>query len=216
MTGYSEWLQGGNSVFGFDPDMIFRIPALLVALTLHEYAHARAAVWLGDNTPRYHGRLTLNPVAHLDPWGLIMLWLFKFGWAKPVPINPSNFDNYRKGTILVSFAGPAANLLIAVTSLLLLFLLERTSLQSVMTGKLLVNMYYLNLGFAFFNLLPIPPLDGSKIVSSLLPARLSYKFDKLEPYGMIIMVALLYLGIIGLVLGPIMSVFTSILYLFLS
>ncbi len=91
-------------MFGFDADMIFRIPALLIALTVHEYAHARAAVTLGDPTPRLLGRLTLNPVAHLDPLGLIMLWLFKFGWAKPVPINPNYFKNYRQDMLIVSLA----------------------------------------------------------------------------------------------------------------
>lgn len=204
-------------MFGFNPDMIFTIPALLIALTFHEYAHARVAVWLGDNTPLYQGRVTLNPIAHLDPWGLIMLWLFKFGWAKPVPINPNNFDNYRQGTMLVSFAGPAANILMAILSVILLLFLEKTSLLSITAFKLLAYNYQFNLGFALFNLLPVPPLDGSKIVSSLLPYRLSYMFDKIEPYGFFILMFLLYFNIIGFIFTPIMSVFSlnTILHLFL-
>jgi len=147
-------LEEQTYVIGFDPDMIFRIPALLITLTIHEYAHARTAVALGDPTPRVLGRLTLNPIAHLDPMGLIMMWLFKFGWAKPVPINPGNFRDGKRGTILV------------------------------------------------FNLLPLPPLDGSKVVSSLLPGRQSYAFERLEPYGPWILLALVYLGVIGIVTRP--------------
>ncbi|CUH94066.1 putative membrane protein [Propionispora sp. 2/2-37] len=204
-------------MFGFNPDMIFTIPALLIALTFHEYAHARVAVWLGDNTPLYQGRVTLNPIAHLDPWGLIMLWLFKFGWAKPVPINPNNFDNYRQGTMLVSFAGPAANIIMAILSVILLVFLDKVSLLSLTAFKLIAYNYQFNLGFALFNLLPVPPLDGSKILSSLLPYRLSYLFDKIEPYGFFILMFLLYFNIIGFIFTPIMSVFSlnTILHLFL-
>ena len=101
-------------MFGFGPDMLYRIPALLMALTIHEYAHARVAVALGDPTPKVLGRVTLNPLSHLDPVGLIMLWLVQFGWAKPVPINPNNFADWKRGTRLVSLAGPVANILLSL------------------------------------------------------------------------------------------------------
>ena len=96
----------------FGPDMIFRLPALLIALTIHEYAHARVAVALGDPTPKFQGRLTLNPIAHLDPIGLIMLWLVQFGWAKPVEVNARNFKNWDKDMMWVALAGPGSNILI--------------------------------------------------------------------------------------------------------
>jgi Zn-dependent protease len=157
-------------LFGFDADMIFRIPALLIALTVHEYAHARAAVSLGDPTPRLLGRLTLNPVAHLDPIGLIMLWLFKFGWAKPVPINPSYFKNYRQDMLLVSLAGPVSNMLLALLTAFLIVILAKMQLLGGGWIKVLSMTYTYNIILAIFNLVPIPPLDGSKVLASILPA----------------------------------------------
>jgi len=148
-------------VFGFDADMIFRIPALLAALTIHEYAHARTAALLGDPTPRLMGRLTLNPVAHLDPLGLIMLWLFKFGWAKPVPINPYYFKDGRKGVMLVSLAGPGSNVLLAFITAVMIGLLSKYQFLTAGWSKVLWLTYSYNIIFAIFNLLPLPPLDGS-------------------------------------------------------
>jgi Zn-dependent protease len=179
-------------VFGFDSDMVFRIPALLIALTFHEYAHALVAVKLGDPTPRLLGRLSLNPVAHLDPIGLIMLWLFKFGWAKPVPINPSYFANSRKGMMLVSLAGPGANILLALLTALVIGLLMKLQLLTGVWSKVLYLTYSYNLVFAIFNLVPVPPLDGSKILSSLLPGPQAYAFERLEQYGPFILICLIY------------------------
>jgi Zn-dependent protease len=189
-------------VIGFDPDMIFRIPALLITLTIHEYAHARTAVALGDPTPRVLGRLTLNPIAHLDPMGLIMMWLFKFGWAKPVPINPGNFRDSKRGTILVSLAGPVSNILFALVTAIVIVLLSIFDLFKGEWVKILWLTYSYNIVFAVFNLLPLPPLDGSKVVSSLLPGRQAYAFERLEPYGPWILLALVYLGVIGIVTRP--------------
>ena len=189
-------------MFGFDSDMVFRIPALLIALTFHEYAHAFVAVKLGDPTPRLMGRLTLNPVAHLDPVGLIMLWMFKFGWAKPVPINPSYFNDSRKGTMLVSLAGPGANILLALITALLVGFLMKLQLLTGWGAKVLYMTYSYNLIFAIFNLVPIPPLDGSKIVSSLLPGPQAYAFERLEQYGPFILIGLIYLGVIGTITYP--------------
>lgn len=192
-------------MFGFDADMVFRIPALLAALTIHEYAHARVAVALGDPTPRYEGRLTLNPVAHLDPLGLIMLWLFKFGWAKPVPIDPRYFRNERQGIMLVSFAGPAANLLLAFATAILMAILGNLHLLSGGLLQVLRFTYIYNLIFAVFNLIPIPPLDGSKILISLLPGRQAYALERIEPYGSFILIALVYLDIISMITSPVIN-----------
>jgi Zn-dependent protease len=189
-------------LFGFDADMIFRIPALLIALTVHEYAHARAAVTLGDPTPRFMGRLTLNPVAHLDPLGLLMLWLFKFGWAKPVPINPSYFKNHRQGMLIVSLAGPVSNMLLALLTAFLIGILAKLQLLSGDWIKVLWMTYSYNIILAIFNLLPIPPLDGSKVLASILPGQQGQIFDRMEQYGPFILMALVYIGVISTITYP--------------
>jgi Zn-dependent protease len=189
-------------LFGFDADMIFRIPALLIALTVHEYAHARAAVTLGDPTPRLLGRLTLNPVAHLDPLGLIMLWLFKFGWAKPVPINPNYFKNYRQDMLIVSLAGPVSNMLLALLTAFLIGILAKMQLLNGSWIKVLWMTYTYNIILAIFNLVPIPPLDGSKILASILPGRQGRIFEQVEQYGPFILMGLVYLGVIGMITYP--------------
>lgn len=189
-------------MFHFDENMIFRIPALLIALTIHEYAHARVAVWLGDNTPRVMGRLTLNPIAHLDPFGLIMLWLFKFGWAKPVPINPSNFKNWKKDTTLVSLAGPAANVIVAFFTAILYGVLGKMQLLSGGVEATLAFTYMYNIIFAIFNLIPLPPLDGSKILMNLLPRQQATALEQVEPYAPFILLALVYFDGINILITP--------------
>ena len=189
-------------MFGFDSDMIFRIPALLIALTIHEYAHARVAVAFGDPTPRIMGRLTLNPVAHLDPLGLIMLWIFQFGWAKPVPINPNNFVNRKAGMIWVSLAGPLANILVAFTVAVLFSLLVKLDLLTGVMAKIAYITYMYNIMFAIFNLIPLPPLDGSRVLSVLLPGRQAEWFEQIEPYAPFILMGLIYLGVIGIIMNP--------------
>ena len=189
-------------MFGFDADMIFRIPALLIALTVHEYAHARAAVTLGDPTPRFMGRLTLNPVSHLDPFGLLMLWLFKFGWAKPVPINPNNFKDYRQGMLMVSLAGPISNMLLALLTAFAIAILTKLQLLNGVWLKILWMTYSYNIILAVFNLVPIPPLDGSKVLASILPGRQGQVFEQMEQYGPFILMALVYVGVIGMIIYP--------------
>lgn len=188
--------------------MVFRIPALLLAITVHEYAHGKMADHLGDPTARYAGRLTLNPLAHLDPWGLLMLWLFRFGWAKPVPINPFHFRHRRRGIILVSLAGPAANVVTALIMLLVFKLWPGTGLA---TKQILSLAFIYNLYLAVFNLIPIPPLDGSKVLWGFLPAAQAHSFSKLESYGPIILIILIYLGLVGRILLPLVSVLSYFL-----
>jgi len=190
----------------FDHDMIFSIPALLIALTIHEYAHARAAVSLGDPTPRYFGRLTLNPIPHLDPIGLIMLWLFKMGWAKPVPINPSNFYNWRKGTIITSLAGPLSNIAVALVTAFILRTFEVVGYQAADAIQMIgLNIYKYNLVFAIFNLLPFPPLDGSKVLTVFLPARYEIHLQQFEQYSPFILMIFVYLGVVWKIVEPLIN-----------
>lgn len=176
-----------------------RIPALLISISFHEYAHARVSYSLGDPTPKWRGRLSLNPLVHLDPIGLIMLWLFRFGWAKPVEINPSYYKEPKKGTILVSLAGPMANLLLAFISMIILKL---DVLRIGIVDSFVYILFLYNLSLAVFNLIPIPPLDGSKILAGLLPARQSYEFLKFESYGPLILIILVYFGLLSQILNP--------------
>lgn len=186
----------------FGSNMLLRIPALLIAITFHEYAHARASDALGDPTPGWTGRLSLNPMAHLDPIGLLMLWIFKFGWAKPVQIDPRYYKDPKKGIILVSFAGPLTNLLIA---LLTLILININIFKLAAIQDFLYILFLYNLTLAAFNLIPIPPLDGSKILFGLLPAKFTYRWSNLEKYGPLILIISAYLGIIDIILEPLIS-----------
>lgn len=200
-------------MFGLDSsDMVFRIPALLAALTVHEYAHARVADYLGDPTPSRAERLTLNPIAHLDPVGLIMLWLFQFGWAKPVPINPYCFRNGRNGIIMVSFAGPASNILLAFFSALALGIMAKFNVNSYAVEQVLWLLYSYNIMFAIFNLLPFPPLDGSKIVEVLLPARAAELYDRMAPYAPFLLIGLIYLGVISAIAYPLQRFLSLIIH----
>ena len=192
------------------------LPGLILAMTVHEYAHARVAVMLGDFTPRLMGRLTLNPIAHIDPIGLLCLFLVHFGWAKPVSINPFNFKNPRRDDVLVSLAGPASNLCLAF--LTLVFMLVYAKFVGQMTdGTYLVFRLIIeyNIGFAIFNMLPIPPLDGSHVLMQILPRELAYKLEGLERYSFIILIIFLMTPILSMILIPcrqlVWSIFTIIL-----
>lgn len=186
----------------FGSEMLLRIPALLIAITFHEYAHAKVSDAMGDPTPRWTGRLSLNPMAHLDPVGLLMLWLFRFGWAKPVQINPSYYRDPKKGILLVSLAGPLSNLLLAFITLI--FIKMGLFFNGILFTFLQILFVY-NLVLAVFNLIPIPPLDGSKILTSLLPGRQTYAFSEIETYGPFILIILVYFGILNVILDPLIS-----------
>lgn len=198
-------------MFNFDENMIFRIPALLIALTIHEYAHARVAVWMGDDTPKIMGRLTLNPIAHLDPFGLVMLWLFKFGWAKPVLINPGNFKNWRQGSILVSLAGPVSNVIMALLAAVLHGILAKAEMLTSGMAIVLNFTYSYNIIFAIFNLIPLPPLDGSKVIINLLPVRQGEILEKIEPYAPFILLGLVYFNVINVIIAPFYSALSFII-----
>ena len=183
--------------------MIYRIPALLFAISIHEYAHAQCADSMGDPTARYMGRLTFNPMAHLDPIGAVLLVVAGFGWAKGVPINVNNFRNRREGILKVSFAGPAANLFLCFLAALMMALLGRMGMLSDGLYKFLFWMQLYNVWFAFFNLIPVPPLDGSRILSELLPAKQSWQFNEIvDRYGFYILIALVFTGITSMIINP--------------
>ncbi len=165
-------------------DWVVRIPVILFCITIHEYAHGRVAYMLGDPTAKMSGRLTLNPLHHLDPLGAILLFLFNFGWARPVPVNPSYFKDIRRDTMLMAMAGPGANLLAAlIAGLFIRYLLIGWKLYQLV----LLYMLFMNIGLALFNLIPIPPLDGSHILENLLPYELSMKYQQIGRYGIMIL-----------------------------
>lgn len=172
---------------------LFWIIALVVAITIHEFAHAWSAERLGDPTPRLMGRLTLNPLAHLDPLGTIMLLIARFGWGKPVQFDPFNLRHPRRDSAIISLAGPVSNLLLAtICSVLmrLLFTFHFSSLDYWIIG-LLDNLIILNVVLAVFNLVPIHPLDGFKIVGGILPEEYARQWAELEGYGMIFLIILI-------------------------
>ncbi len=191
-------------------DLIVSLPAILWAITVHEFAHGYVAYKLGDPTPKLQGRLTLNPFVHLDVLGFIALILAHFGWAKPVVVNPRNFVKLgpRWGEVLVAFAGPLANFVSAFLSVLLLKYFPFSYLPISLSEPLVLIFKYsvfINVAFGIFNLLPIPPLDGSKILEAFLPYNLYLKFKELEPYGPIILLILVISPVLNWILVPLVS-----------
>lgn len=170
-------------------------PPILFALTIHEFAHGWVADRLGDPTARYAGRLTFNPLKHLDPLGTLMIFLAHIGWAKPVPVNPYNLRDPKRDTIWISLAGPTANVAGALLSGLLLRIFGN---MGPGLGEILVSMLvfslFINLALAIFNLIPIPPLDGSKIVMGLLPPRQEWRYREFERYGFLVLMGIILAG----------------------
>ena len=181
---------------------------LLYSIIIHEVAHGWVANKMGDPTAKWLGRLSLNPIKHLDPIGTLMLLVFGFGWAKPVPVNFNNLHDTRKGLIFVSSAGIVANIILAFFSFFLLRLLS----PSEVISTILYYMAHINIMLAAFNLIPIPPLDGSKILMGFSSRRFQYSLTRLEPYGMFIIIGLLYLG----VLNPLIAFFQWIILAFIG
>ena len=191
-------------MFGFDfTEMLLGIPGLIIAMTFHEYAHARAAVSLGDFTPRLMGRLTIDPRAHIDPLGILMLFLVRFGWAKPVMVNPRNFRQPKRDDIVVSLAGPAMNLLLGfIAFYIMLFIRAHQIDVSSITYGIIQMVFVYNVNFAIFNILPIPPLDGSHILRNLLPPDLAYRYQSIERYSILIMIVFIATPVLSVVLMP--------------
>ena len=209
-------------------ELMLLIPVLLFSLSLHEFSHGYVSYKLGDPTPKNQGRLTLNPLAHLDPMGSIVLLITRrFGWAKPVPINPNYYKNPRKGIMLVSLAGPFANFFLAVvfalTARTVVFFSSSGLYQMQQSGygNLVQTIFVffqlavsINLALGFFNLLPVPPLDGSKILRGVLPRNFDKYLRKLEgPYGMVLLLVLAYTGILWSIIGPLVRTMYGILLL---
>ena len=190
-------------------ELLINVPAVLIAITVHEFFHAYAAVKMGDRTPELHGRLSLNPLNHLDPIGTIMLILFRFGWAKPVPINPYNFKDYKKGTVIVSLAGPLSNLGLAFVSSLLRRLIVPFGLGYL--DLFIQILIFINIALAIFNLIPIPPLDGSRLLILVTPPKYEYILSWLERFGfMIIIIIIAFTPLIDFVVGPITMFFFNL------
>jgi Zn-dependent protease len=178
---------------------------LLYSVILHELAHGWVAYRMGDPTAKMMGRLSLNPLKHLDPVGTLMLFIVGFGWARPVPVNFANLRESRKGLIFVSSAGIVVNMMLAFIALFLLQFL--TPSANGIAGKMLYFMAQINIILAAFNLIPIPPLDGSKILMGFVSNRLQYMLSRLEPYGFLIIIGLLFSG----VLNPLIDFFRWII-----
>ncbi|MCI6259555.1 site-2 protease family protein [Pyramidobacter sp. SM-530-WT-4B] len=182
------------------------VPAILWAISFHEFCHGWAALRCGDPTAKDAGRLTLNPMAHFDLWGALCMFLFHFGWARPVPIDPYNFRRPRRDLFLVSVAGVAGNTLTAVAAGLAIRGLVRF-FPAVLFGnyglqQVLIAFVTINLNFAVFNLIPVPPLDGSKLLALVLPRTARPAFEWLDRYSLPVLLALIYLGVVGRLMSP--------------
>ena len=205
-------------MFNFElANLIAFIPGILIAMVIHEYSHARMAVAMGDFTPRMMGRLTLNPKAHVDWIGLLMLFLVHFGWAKPVMYNPRNFHDVRKGELLKALAGPVSNIIVAFLAYGFFVIYQQLGMH-LSEGLYLVLRYIIliNINFAIFNMIPLPPLDGSKVLMTFLPGELAYQFMQLERYSFIILILLLYFGPIREILVGVSAFILTVFQAFFS
>ena len=201
--------------------IIFWLIALVIALSVHEYSHARVADELGDPTPRLAGRLTLNPLAHFDWLGTLALFIFHFGWGKPVPIDPFNLRHPRRDEALIALAGPTSNFLTAILAAAIFRLGQPVFLFSPywhLLAALLQAIVILNLGLGIFNLIPLPPLDGSKILIGFLPPQLASELEPtLTRYSLILLILLIFLPLpngttpVEVILGPFLYFFSRLL-----
>ncbi|MFH0771578.1 MAG: site-2 protease family protein [Candidatus Omnitrophota bacterium] len=197
--------------------IVFTFPLFILAVMIHEVAHGWAAYKLGDSTAKDRGRISLNPFVHIDPVGTIILPLslvffnspVVFGWAKPVPINFFNLRNPKSGIILVGLAGPAANLILAFILAVLYFLFQGT--HCLLFDQIIFYSILANSILALFNLIPIPPLDGSRILFGLLPPKLAVRYIKIEKYGFILLFILLWLGFIDWLINPVIQAISGII-----
>ncbi len=196
--------------------LLLLTPPLLLALTIHEFSHGLAAYLLGDPTPKAAGRLTLNPLRHLDPLGTLVLFITQaIGWAKPVPINPNYFKNPWRDMAIVSIAGPASNLILAIILGIVFNIFYKFFSPGPLTLPLIKMAYLgvkLNIGLAIFNLLPIPPLDGSKILAKFLPWSLRGQYLRSEMIGFLVILFLSFTGILGKFLYPLLTFCSNLVF----
>lgn len=205
--------------------LVIAAPAMIIAIALHEVSHGYVAYRLGDPTAKLLGRLTLNPIAHIDLFGTIIMPIllytltdgrFMFGYAKPVPINPMNFQKPRQGMAISAAAGPVTNILLAFASFLIMNILiplasvlPATAAETVLKPVILIltASIYWNVVLAVLNMIPIPPLDGGRVLAGLLPSKHAMSFSKIEPFGFIIVLILFYTGIAGIFIMPVVLFF---------
>lgn len=189
-------------------NLIYTIPAVLIAIVLHEWAHGFISYKLGDPSPKVEGRLSLNPLKHLDPVGTLCLLFFRFGWAKPVQVNPNYYKDRKMGMMWTALAGPIMNFIISFLTILIVIIILKLFPNFILTDlgyyvyNVLLVTSFLSISLGVFNLIPIPPLDGSKILFAILPEDMYFAYMKYERYGMILLVILLYSGIFSMILSP--------------
>lgn len=190
-------------------EYIINLPGILIAIVCHEFAHGFMAYILGDNTAKDNGRLTLNPIKHIDPVGFICMLIFRFGWAKPVPINPNNFKNRKRDTFLVSVAGIGTNFVIAILVTIVIVYLP---IRNVYLYNILLITIMYNIMLGVFNILPFPPLDGSKMLASLLPTKIEYYFYKYERYLYFILILFIATNWISRIMSPLINFMINLIF----
>ncbi len=203
-------------------EKILALPAIIIGLSFHEFGHAAAAYKLGDNTPELQGRVTVNPMSHIDPFGFLFLMVAGFGWGIPVQINPANFKNPRRDELIVSAAGVTVNLILAVAATGIMALLYKTvpdliaqTYMGYVAEKILINIIFINLILMVFNLLPIPPLDGFGILTEVFDLRKYDWYYPLYEKGFLILMVLIMLNLTDKIITPIITfVFTGIVSIF--
>ena len=191
-------------------NILVQIVGISVAISVHEFGHAYSAHLLGDDTAKMYGRMTLNPAKHLDIMGLIAMLIVHIGWAKPVPVNPNNFKNYKVGNVIVSLAGVTANIIISIICVIIKKHVNMYAITEITSAIIIYNV-----SFAAFNLLPIPPLDGWGVISSFIPYKYNEIAYKYESMSSIIFLVLIITGAYSIFVSPIINVIWDILYLFM-
>ena len=218
LYGLSGYLTDTNALVG----LLLTIPGVLIAITFHEFAHAKVADMLGDDTPRMEGRISLNPLTHIDLIGFIMLLFAGFGWGKPVNVNPRNYNRditMEKADAIVSIAGPAMNLILAIIFTIIYGLILKFVEVTILSKQIMIiviNMIRyaiaINIGLCVFNLIPLPPLDGSKVIKPLLPFNAKTWFESNEKIFYIMFVVLWITGIAGTIISPITNGVTNLIF----